>query len=86
MLAGLVIADSLRRREGFVMASNGMDIAEKIAMCIGIYAIGKTALQVRQYGAVTNLYAVLRSHVGEGIRGLRARTLLIARWNVHGLG
>ena len=76
-LRGLGLGEHLRTLEGCFMVSPDMDQTEKLAMCIGIYAVSRTVMQARACTAPPHAEPLLRLHAREGLRGSQARKELL---------
>ena len=73
---GLGIRESLRSLQGFFLAEHGMELEEKVAMAIGLYATSRAVTQARNATSQVDAVRLLRLHAKEGLRASKAWKLL----------
>ena len=76
--SGLGLDECHRSLEGFLMVSRGMRQEEKLAMSVAVYAVCRTVMQARDCLNPPATEPLLRLHIKEGLRGSKARKILMA--------
>ena len=75
---GLGLDGAHRSLDGFLLVSSAMSKDDKLAMAIGVYAVGRAVAQCSRRKDQVCVESLLRLHAREGLRGSKARRILSA--------
>ena len=75
---GLGLDGAHRSLDGFLLVSSAMSEDDKLAMAIGVYAVGRAVAQCSRRKDQVCVESLLRLHAREGLRGSKARRILSA--------